>query len=83
MSKQKHNNISAQKAMIINELERLRNQMIKQEQLFNLADSSELIDAAIFEQRAIEARYAMLLKQAKENGIAISCTDRSERNVKI
>ncbi len=83
MNKRKHDDISAQKTMVIDELERLRNQMIKQEQLFNLADSSELIDAAIFEQRAIEARYAMLLKRARENGIAISCTDRLERNVKL
>ena len=72
----KMRNESTEKNAVIDELERLKNQMIKQEQLFNLADSSELIEAAIFEQKAIEARYALLLKEAKEKGIVISCTDR-------
>ena len=72
----KKRNENTEKNAVIDELERLKNQMIKQEQLFNLADSSELIEAAIFEQKAIEARYALLLKEAKEKGIVISCADR-------
>lgn len=76
MTRNRNSEKDVEKYLIINELERLKCQMIKQEQLFNLADSNELIDASIFEQRAIEARYAMLLRKAKENGVEISCIDR-------
>ena len=50
--------------------------IVKNEQLFNMATEDEVIEAVIYEQRALQSRYAYLLKRAREKGIRIDYTDR-------
>ncbi len=37
---------------------------------FNLVTDNDLIDAVIYEELALTARYAYLIRQARENGIS-------------
>lgn len=37
---------------------------------FNLVTDSDLIDAVIYEELALTARYTYLIRQARENGIS-------------
>lgn len=41
----------------------------KNEQLFNMAENDDLIDAVIYERKALLARYSHLVKEAKRLGI--------------
>ncbi len=61
---------------ILQELEKLTMQFSANETMFNLATDEEIIDAMIYEQKALRSRYAYLLKIAKEKGIKIDFTDR-------
>ncbi|MCH5201173.1 MAG: DUF2508 family protein [Oscillospiraceae bacterium] len=61
---------------LIEELERIADQVKANEQLFNMMTDDEMIEAAIFEQRSLQARYAYLLKIAREKGIKIDYMDR-------
>lgn len=47
----------------LNELSRCR-------KCFNLVTDSDLIDAVIYEELALTARYTYLIRQARENGIS-------------
>lgn len=61
---------------LIQELERITEQFRANEQLFNMMTDDEMIEAVIYEQRALQSRYAHLLKIAREKGIRIDYTDR-------
>ena len=61
---------------IIQELEKITEQFRANEQLFNMMTEDEMIEAVIYEQRALQSRYAHLLKIAREKGIRIDYTDR-------
>ena len=54
---------------IIEEIKEVKNQLEEVEAKFNLISDSDLIDALIFEQRSLEARYTYLLRIAKGRGI--------------
>ena len=61
---------------IISELERITEMFRTNEQLFDMMTDDKMIEAIIFEQRSLQARYAHLLNIAKEKGIKIDYTDR-------
>lgn len=67
---------AAESSRLIEELEKITEQFRANEQLFNMMTDDEMIEAAIFEQRSLQSRYAYLLKIAKEKGIRIDFTDR-------
>lgn len=70
------NKESTENSEIIQELERITDLFRANEQLFDMMTEDEMIEAVIFEQRSLQARYAHLLKVAKEKGIRIDYTDR-------
>lgn len=69
MKKTEQNNILA-------ELEQLYERIQKNELLFNMADDDNLIEAAIYENQALNARFTYLIKTAKEQGVKINFTER-------
>ncbi len=68
--------MSRESTDILEELRQLSQMIVKNEQLFNMATEDEVIEAVIYEQRALQSRYAYLLKRAREKGIRIDYTDR-------
>jgi len=54
------------KEKLRDELSLLTERMQKQEQLFDLIEDEDLIEAIIYEQKAINARYSYLIKKARE-----------------
>ena len=70
------NKEATENSEIIRELERITEQFRANEQLFNMMTDDEMIEAVIYEQRALQSRYAHLLKLAREKGIRIDYTDR-------
>lgn len=61
---------------ILAELEQLYERIQKNELLFNMAEDDDLIEAAIYEKQALNARYTYLIKTAKEQGVKINFTER-------
>lgn len=61
---------------LLNEMERLKELIENNEQVFNITTDEELIDAVIYEQISLRHRFAYLLKTAKEKGIKIDYIDR-------
>lgn len=61
---------------IIDELNRVEEQLRKNELLFNMSEDAEIIEAIIYERRSLQSRYTFLIRQAKEKGIKINFTDR-------
>ncbi|MCL1865901.1 MAG: DUF2508 family protein [Oscillospiraceae bacterium] len=53
--------------IIQDELEQVHELLQKKEELFNLAEEDELIEAIIYEQKALRLRYDYLLRKAKEH----------------
>ncbi|MGN0578681.1 MAG: hypothetical protein ACI4J4_08675 [Ruminiclostridium sp.] len=51
---------------ISEELSLLKDKLRKNEQLFNLAEEEAVIEALVFERKAIMLRYGAALKKAKE-----------------
>lgn len=58
------------------EIEQLLQLIEKNEQIFNMTTDENLIEAVIYEQKALQQRYAYLLKIAREQGISIDYIDR-------
>jgi len=54
------------KEQIKDELLLLNQRIQKQEQLFDFVDDDDLVEAVIYEQKALYSRYAYLIKKAKE-----------------
>lgn len=61
---------------ILSELERLSDMIKKNEAMFNLSDDDNMLEAMIYEQKALQSRYIYLLKTAKEKGIRIDYIER-------
>lgn len=61
---------------ILSELDRLSDMIEKNEALFNLADDDNMLEAMIYEQKALQSRYIYLLKTAKEKGVRIDYIER-------
>lgn len=53
---------------IIEELSLLKDRLQKNEQLFNLAQEEAVIEALVFERKAIMLRYSAALEKAKKAG---------------
>ena len=58
------------------ELYILSDKLKKHEQDFNMADNDDLIEALVYEQKALQARFSFLMKQAREKGLEINFFDR-------
>lgn len=63
------NNKNDAQCELVREIGIICDKMRKNEQLFDLAESDELIEAVIYEQKALQARYSFLLRTARECGI--------------
>ncbi len=61
---------------ILSELDRLSDMIKKNEAMFNLADDDNMLEAMIYEQKALQSRYIYLLKTAKEKGVRIDYIER-------
>ncbi|MCL2036239.1 MAG: DUF2508 family protein [Oscillospiraceae bacterium] len=48
----------------------------KQEQLFDLVEDDDLIEAIIYEQKALYSRFSYLIKKAREESLNMSFIDR-------
>lgn len=70
------NKEKAEKTELLEEIERLSELILKNEQVFNMTTDEQLIEAVIYEQKALKNRFAHLLKTAKEKGITIDYIDR-------
>jgi len=53
----------------------LKDKLKSQEQEFNMTDDDDLLEALIYEQKALQSRFTFLMKQAKEAGLEIDFTD--------
>lgn len=58
------------KNYIPNELSLLKDRLQKNEQLFNLAEEEAVIEALIFERKAIMLRYSAAIEKAKRNKVS-------------
>lgn len=76
MFKKKEPKEAAEKSALVEEIAAISDLIANNEQRFNMATDEQLIEAMIYEQRALQSRYAYLLKLAKENGIKIEYIDR-------
>lgn len=76
MFKKKETKEAAEKSALVEEIAAISDLIANNEQRFNMATDEQLIEAMIYEQRALQSRYAYLLKLAKENGIKIEYIDR-------
>lgn len=54
---------------ILEELSLLKDRLEKNEQLFNLAEEEAVIEALVFERKAIMLRYKSALERAKREGV--------------
>lgn len=54
---------------ILEELSLLKDRLEKNEQLFNLAEEESVIEALVFERKAIMLRYNAALERAKRQGV--------------
>ena len=53
---------------ILEELSLLKDRLQKNEQLFNLAEEEAVIEALVFERKAIMLRYNAAIEKAKKGG---------------
>ena len=53
---------------ILEELSLLKDKLQKNEQLFNLAEEEAVIEALVFERKAIMLRYNAAIEKAKKGG---------------
>lgn len=70
------NKEKTEKTELLEEIERLSELIMKNEQVFNMTTDEQLIEAVIYEQKALKNRFAHLLKTAKEKGVTIDYIDR-------
>jgi len=54
----------------------LNDKLKKHEQEFNMVEDDDMIEALIFEQKALLARFSFLLRKARELGLEINFFDR-------
>ena len=59
------------------ELSQVNQRLQEQEHLFDLVDDDDLIEAIIYEQKALRSRYAYLIKQAKEQSLHLEFIERN------
>ncbi|MBD5103932.1 MAG: DUF2508 family protein [Ruminococcaceae bacterium] len=65
-----------EKDELVEEMERLSELILRNEEVFNMTTDEQLIEAVIYEQKALRHRFAYLLKTAKEKGIKVDYIDR-------
>ncbi|HBH95437.1 MAG TPA: hypothetical protein DDX91_06770 [Ruminococcaceae bacterium] len=61
---------------LLSELEKLTELIKENELLFNLSDDSNMLEAMIYEQKSLQARYIYLLETAKKKGVKIDYIER-------
>ncbi|MCL2639093.1 MAG: DUF2508 family protein [Oscillospiraceae bacterium] len=67
---------------LISELYILSEKLKIHEREFNLTDDDDIIEALIYEQKALQSRFSCLLKQAKELKLEVGFYDRCIINSK-
>ncbi|MBQ8787679.1 MAG: DUF2508 family protein [Oscillospiraceae bacterium] len=55
---------------LFNDIEHVEQRLERVRESFDMTDEPELVDALIYEELALKARYAYLLRVAKENDIS-------------
>ncbi len=60
-----------QHARLLEEIREVRRQLACNHQWFALEGNQDMIEACIYEDRALQARYRHLLDTAKQQGIAV------------
>lgn len=65
-----------EKDELVEEMERLSELILRNEEIFNMTTDEQLIEAVIYEQKSLRHRFAYLLKTAKEKGIKVDYIDR-------
>lgn len=65
-----------EKDELVEEMERLSELILRNEEVFNMTTDEQLIEAVIYEQKSLRQRFAYLLKTAKEKGIKVDYIDR-------
>jgi hypothetical protein len=58
------------------ELVRLNELLQQQDELFDLAEDDDLIEAIIYEQKALKLRYDYLIKKARKESMNMSFIER-------
>jgi len=65
------------------ELYILSEKLKSQEDEFNFAEDDDIIDALIYEQKALQSRFARLMKQAREMKLEVDIFDRFAINAEM
>jgi len=58
------------------ELFMVNEKMKNREREFNMTDNEDLLEALIYEQKALQSRYSFLMKKARETGLEVDFFDR-------
>ena len=53
----------------------LKDKLKNHENEFNMAENDDLIEALIYEQKALQSRFTFLMKQAREIGLEVDFVD--------
>lgn len=69
MAKRVENTVNEE---LIEELYILSEKLKSQEDAFNLTDDDDIIEALIYEQKALQARFSALFKQAREMKLEVN-----------
>ena len=66
------NTLSVNDQGLIDELKHVRDRMTHADVWFQMEEDSDLIEACIYRQRELKARYRYLIRQVKNNKITMS-----------
>jgi len=58
------------------ELIEINERLQRQDELFDLAEDNDLIEAIIYEQKALQLRYDYLIKAARQSSLNLSFIER-------
>lgn len=72
-----------ERRQLIDDILNLKYSMKKTEFLFDRTEDTDLIDALIYEHKALQSRYTYLIKKAKEMRIEIEQLEQMELNTRF
>jgi phosphoribosyl-ATP pyrophosphohydrolase len=67
--KEQDSNREQYRKQLLKDIDRITKRLSEAENLFNLAADDDLIEAVIYEEKSLQARYAYLLKLARQDNI--------------
>jgi parvulin-like peptidyl-prolyl isomerase len=65
-----------QQSQLQDELIQINERLQQQDELFDLVDDEDLIEAIIYEQKALRSRFSYLIKKAREESVNMSFIER-------